>query len=136
MESARTLVTIRPLVLTSLISVPAWLCECIGFWLVLKAMGISDLGLLHASGIYALAAVIGALSMLPGGLGATEITITGLLTAGGAPKAQAVASTLVIRAATLWYAVLVGIIFLGMYRLRGTRAHSQGPRPPDRYRCR
>jgi len=115
MESARALVTIRPLILTSLISVPAWLCECIGFWLVLKATGIADLGPLHASGI-------GALSMLPGGLGATELTITGLLTAGGAPQAQAVAATLIIRAATLWYAVFVGVIFLGMFRLRSARS--------------
>lgn len=118
LESAKSLVEPKPLLLTSAVSIPAWFCECLGFWLILKAAGVTGLGIGQATGIYALAAVIGALSMLPGGLGATEITITGLLTASGVPKAQAVASMLVIRAATLWYAVVVGAIFLAVFRLR------------------
>jgi uncharacterized protein (TIRG00374 family) len=122
LESARSLVAPRPMILTSAISVPAWFCECIGFWLVLRALGIHELGLLPATGIYALGAVVGALSMLPGGLGATELTLTGLLTASGVPQAKAVAATLIIRAATLWYAVIIGAVFLSIFRYRDTRS--------------
>ncbi len=116
-RSARSLVMPKPLLLSSLVSIPAWFCECLGFWLILKASGIDSLDLARATGVYGLAAVVGALSMLPGGLGATEITLTGLLSASGIAKGAAIASTLVVRAATLWYAVLVGAVFLGVFML-------------------
>ena len=115
--SARSLVGPKPLVLSCTMSIPAWFCECVGFWIILRAFGISRLDLAQATGIYALAAVVGALSMLPGGLGATELTLTGLLSAAGVAKGQAVAATLVVRLATLWYAVLIGAIFLALFRV-------------------
>ncbi|MBN1423553.1 flippase-like domain-containing protein [Candidatus Fermentibacteria bacterium] len=112
LKAARALVKPRPLLLTSLLSVPAWFCECVGFWLIVAGLGYGALGLGKLTGIYALAAVIGAVSMLPGGLGATELTVAGLLSASGVPRSEAVAATLVVRAATLWYAVAVGGVFL------------------------
>lgn len=126
--SARALVGPKPLVLASAISIPAWFCECVGFWVILRAFDIPKLDLAQATGIYALAAVVGALSMLPGGLGATELTLTGLLSAAGVAKGQAVAATLVVRLATLWYAVVIGAIFLALFRL--IDRHSANVRVP------
>ena len=54
--------------------------------------------------------------MLPGGLGATDASITGLLVLLALPKSVAVASTLIIRAATLWFAVVVGIVAVMFYQ--------------------
>jgi uncharacterized membrane protein YbhN (UPF0104 family) len=129
LRSARALVRPRSLLLSTAVSIPAWFCECVGFWLILSALGYGALGLLKLTGIYALAAVVGAISMLPGGLGATELTLAGLLCGAGVARSDAVAATLVVRAATLWYAVAVGGVFLvtlrqNMERLRA--APSEG----------
>ena len=47
--------------------------------------------------------------MLPGGLGATEASLTGLLLLLKIPKDISVASTIIIRVATLWFAVILGV---------------------------
>lgn len=67
--------------------------------------------------------------MIPGGLGLTELTVDGLLT----PRlglACATAATLVMRFATLWFAVVIGVAVLAFER-RGTarmrRAGSSAP---------
>jgi uncharacterized membrane protein YbhN (UPF0104 family) len=54
--------------------------------------------------------------MLPGGLGATDAGITGLLIFLGISKSVAVASTMIIRVSTLWFAVIVGIGAIMIYQ--------------------
>jgi uncharacterized protein (TIRG00374 family) len=102
----------------------AWLCECLGFWLTLKAFA-PDPQALAACFIYALGTIVGVAS--PGGLGLTEGSMVGMLQTGaimGANKlgpATATAATLIIRMATLWFAVLVGAVVLLFFqgRFRG-----------------
>jgi uncharacterized protein (TIRG00374 family) len=53
-------------------------------------------------------------SMLPGGLGVAEGSLTGLLVALGTALPEAAAATLLIRAATLWLAVALGAATLGL----------------------
>ena len=50
--------------------------------------------------------------MLPGGIGLTEVSLTGLLLSLTActDKGEAAAATIIVRLCTLWFAVLVGII--------------------------
>ena len=50
--------------------------------------------------------------MLPGGLGVAEGSLTGLLIGLGTAVPQAAAATLLIRAATLWLAVGLGVATL------------------------
>jgi len=101
----------KPLILTTVISVAAWFCECYAFCLVFKGLNISH-SLPHCTFVYAFSTLIGALSMLPGGLGATEGSMTGLLIMLKIPKHSAVAATLIIRVCTLWFAVFVGFLAL------------------------
>jgi uncharacterized protein (TIRG00374 family) len=55
--------------------------------------------------------VIGAVSTLPGGLGAAEASIAGMLTLLLSVSAStAAAATLLIRFATLWFGVTLGLI--------------------------
>ena len=56
--------------------------------------------------------------MLPGGLGVTEGSLTFMLIEKGVPSQFAVASTFIIRAVTLWFAVLVGVISVSLYQKR------------------
>ncbi|MCK7516980.1 MAG: flippase-like domain-containing protein [Ignavibacteriales bacterium] len=59
---------------------------------------------------YSFSTIVGALSMLPGGLGITEGSLTLMLVRKGLSELSAFAATFIVRAVTLWFAVLVGAI--------------------------
>jgi uncharacterized membrane protein YbhN (UPF0104 family) len=102
----------RPLVLATAIACGGWACECVGFALVVHGFPGASIDLGLAMAIYALTTIVGALSFLPGGLGVTEGSMTYLLvhSGGGMPAATAAAATIVIRLATLWLGVGIGLI--------------------------
>jgi len=62
--------------------------------------------------VVALASLAGALSMLPGGAGAAEATIMGLLLLYGYPRPVAGAVTIITRVSTLWLGVALGAVAL------------------------
>lgn len=97
-----------PTLIATVLSLLAWSSEALAFYLVLRLLGL-DPGLWYAMAVYALAMLAGAISFLPGGLGGTEAVMVALLTLRGAPEPLAVAATIVIRMATLWFAVALGI---------------------------
>jgi uncharacterized protein (TIRG00374 family) len=66
--------------------------------------------------VFSLSIIVGAISMLPGGLGVTEGSLSLILINGGLSKNNAVASTILIRIATLWFAVILGAIVLFVLR--------------------
>jgi len=71
---------------------------------------------------YATATLAGALVPVPGGLGVTEAVIhEQLVHVAGTPEGVATACMLLIRLATLWWAVLVGFVALAGLRLRFPR---------------
>jgi glycosyltransferase 2 family protein len=91
----------------------SWLGEGIGFYLILIGLGVpggwQTLG--KAVFILAFATAVGGLSTLPGGLGAAEATIGGMLAlVMSLPASVAAAATLLIRFATLWFGVTLGLI--------------------------
>lgn len=90
----------------------SWLGEGIGFYFILRGLGLPASTHLLATAIFVLAfsTIVGAASTLPGGLGAAEASIAGMLTlAAGIEPATASAATLLIRLATLWFSVLIGL---------------------------
>jgi uncharacterized protein (TIRG00374 family) len=107
-----------PLALATLIAMPAWGCECVGFALICDAFPGAHVDLPLAMVIYAGTTIAGALSFLPGGLGVTEGVMTLALVRWKLDRATAVAATLLTRLATLWFAVLLGIGFLTLARRR------------------
>ncbi len=112
--SAELLLPKRLLAMT-LLSLLAWLFECLGFYIILINFKV-QISLFGASFIYAFSTIIGAVTMAPAGIGFTEGSLTFLLIENGATKDAAVASTLLVRLVTLWFAVVVGIISLVFYR--------------------
>jgi uncharacterized protein (TIRG00374 family) len=110
---------LRPslLVPATLLGAAAWFAECLGFALVLHGLDIHE-PVARSTFIYAFSTLVGALLLLPGGLGGTEGSMVALLVADGALKPLAVAATFVTRVATLWFAVLAGaLVLLGDRRL-------------------
>lgn len=101
----------------TVLSVTAWLAEAYALFLILKLLGL-DISLIESTFIYSVAMLAGALSFLPGGLGSSEAVMVSLLVLSGADSANAVVATVLIRLATLWFAVVLGIAFAGRCRAR------------------
>ncbi len=107
-----------PLTWSTALAVVAWLAECIGFALIVSAFPGTHVPLGLATLIYAATTIAGALSFLPGGLLVTEATMTLFLVEAsrGVDQATAVAATILTRLATLWFAVLLGLVALALLR--------------------
>jgi uncharacterized protein (TIRG00374 family) len=101
------------------LSILAWWAECVGLWLICRGLGSAP-GIGDATWIYSASTLLGNLTFLPGGLGGTELALKTLLEGAGVIAAVALPATLLIRAATLWFAVFLGltVTMLGRRRLR------------------
>ena len=123
----QTLMGARVLVSTLLLSIVAWGLEAVGTWLILGGFAGVTASLGEATFIYAFSTVAGALTMLPGGLIATESSMIALLelTTGLVPSGEiASAATLLVRFATLWFGVALGALALwGYYKVAPAQPH-------------
>jgi uncharacterized protein (TIRG00374 family) len=99
--------------LAVLLGAVSWMGEGIGFYYILLGLGAPPSIQLLASAIFILSfsTAIGAASALPGGLGAAEISIAAMmaLVLWESP-ATATSATLLIRLATLWFGVGLGLL--------------------------
>lgn len=118
---ARQLLTGRNLVEGTIFGAIAWAAECTAFYLIVRGCSI-DIGILEAVFIYAFSSVIGAVSMLPGGMGTTEATMVGLLVLIDVPASTASFAVIITRVCTLWFAVIVGMISMLSYTSRSAEA--------------
>lgn len=133
-DSAAQLLSLRNLLLAIGIGFVSWSGECIAFFLVLVGLGLEPTWLLlvQASFILAASTLIGSVSMLPGGLGVADVSVTGMLLLLVASPLMtqdaAVAATLLIRFCTLWFGVSIGVVSLMAFqrRLAGLPAPGAG----------
>lgn len=120
-QSTYLILKLVPLSVATFWSVCAWMCECFGFWIVLNALNVPP-QLLAASFIYAFGTIVGVVS--PGGLGVMDVSMVGMLQLPAfmgenvADDGIAAAGTMIIRIATLWFAVFVGIVVLLIFQKR------------------
>lgn len=102
-----------PTLLAVSLGTVSWLGEGFGFYYILQGLGFPASTRLLAMAVFVLAfsTVVGAASALPGGLGAAEASIVGLLAISlEMEPAMAATATLLIRLATLWFGVALGLI--------------------------
>ena len=117
MVGLRSLTTPRRLVWPTVLSVGAWSLEGIGLWVILGGFGVRP-PLPLTGFFYATATLAGALIPVPGGLGVTEKLLEEQMArVGQVEPAIATAAMLLVRFATLWFAVAVGFAALGLLRL-------------------
>jgi len=124
-EAARALLETRLLLGMTALSAVSWFFECLAAYVCVRGLRL-DLSLVDTVVVFSLGSLAGALSFLPGGLGVAEGSMTGLIQVlGDVPKAAAVAATVLIRLATLWFAVALGLVGLAVeewqYRLQRRR---------------
>jgi uncharacterized protein (TIRG00374 family) len=117
-DSLATLVKPANLIVPTLLSIGAWALECTALWVILRGFGQdTDYGL--ATFFYATSTLAGALVPVPGGLGVTETSLQGQLQElGHVAATTATASMILVRFATLWFAVLVGFMSLSALKRR------------------
>lgn len=90
----------------------SWLGEGIGFYYILRGLGVAPTPELLPTAVFILAfsTAVGAASAMPGGLGAVDGTIAVMLPLIlHVSPALAASATLLIRLATLWFGVALGL---------------------------
>ena len=108
-EAFQQVLSPKPLVLAVALSLLAWLAEGTAMWLVLQGLDTS-VSYGEAVSIYAAATLLGALTLLPGGLVGTEGGMIALLLQADLSNTEATTATFIIRICTLWFAVGIGIL--------------------------
>lgn len=112
LASCRFWLTPLDLAVSLICGLTAWTLTSYGFMLLLTDLGVS-VQPLQAFTIYPMAMLVGAASMLPGGVGSTELSIVLLLGVYGVTASIATIAAVGIRFATIWFAVLTGFLCLG-----------------------
>ncbi|WP_428383341.1 UbiA family prenyltransferase [Nevskia ramosa] len=104
-----------------LLGLVAWGVEGLALYWICQSLALS-IALPAAVGVYGMAVLAGGLAFfMPGGLGGMEVAMPALLVAEGAPLATAVIAMLLCRLATLWFAVLLGLIAAAWLETRHRR---------------
>ena len=99
----------------SLLAVVAWFLECLSIFFVIQGFGQS-ISLVLSVFLYSFASIVGAVSLIPGGLGVAEATLSGLLVIFGFSSSIAVGAALIIRLGTLWYGAILGFLIYTIFK--------------------
>ena len=124
-EASELLLRPRLLVAAIGLGVVSWAGECLAFFLILVGLRLDPSWhlLLVATFVLAVSTLVGAVSMLPGGLGVADASVAGMLLLlvpdDAMMRGTAVVATLLIRFATLWFAVILGAVAVAILQ-RGT----------------
>ena len=111
-----------PLLAATSISIASWALESVALYVVVLGFEGASIGWDASLFSYSASTIAGALAMMPGGLGVTEAGMTGLIDSlGDVDTAAATAATMLVRLATLWWAVLLGAIALAWLRRSAPR---------------
>jgi uncharacterized protein (TIRG00374 family) len=124
-ESLQTMLRPGALFCGTLLALCAWGLECCALLAIVDGFPGLRLSWDAAAFAYSASTIVGALVMLPGGLGVTEAGMTGLLQSLGGPhmtREVATAATILTRLATLWFAVAIGMVALALFRARQRRS--------------
>ncbi len=118
-ESTYELLRPKNFLLGLAVGLLAWTAEGLAFYLVLVGLGQPESFQLALLAVFTLSvgAMIGGISSLPGGLGATEASMAGILqTVVGLSEQMAATATLMIRFFTLWSGVGLGVLIVLIWR--------------------
>lgn len=116
--SLATMLAPKNLIVPTLLSACAWMLECLALWVILGGFGETTPVPL-AMFFYATSTLAGAIVPVPGGLGVTESALMGqMVELGHVAQDNATAAMILVRFATLWFAVVVGFVALSLLKRR------------------
>jgi uncharacterized protein (TIRG00374 family) len=125
-ESLRELVTPVTLLWGTVLSVVSWGMQGLALAAIANDFAGVSLSVPAAMIAYAAPLLAGTLAMIPGGLGLTEASMTGVIVKfGGAGATVAIGASIAvtIRLITFWFAIALGFCALGIWRVR-RRSHA------------
>jgi uncharacterized membrane protein YbhN (UPF0104 family) len=105
----------------------AWGLTAASFVWLLGQMGVA-VPPLAAFAAYPLAMLAGAASMLPGGVGSTELAIVALLARQGVAIETAALAAVAVRVSTLWFSILCGLASIALLEAGAARSGDSGVR--------
>lgn len=110
--------TRRPVVAIELtaLTIACWFVSALLWQVTMSAVGV-DVPFAAAMAIVGIATFAGVASTIPGGLGVSEVTVSGLLIVLGFGPEQALSAALILRFISLWIVVL-GLVHWGVLRSR------------------
>ena len=105
------LLSFKVMFISTILGTSSWILEGVSFFLILKSFN-AKINFNESAFIHLSSGLIGALSLLPGGIGSSELSSISLLTIFGIPFSTASSATIIIRIMTLWYATFCGLLCL------------------------
>lgn len=105
------LISFKVILISTFLGTFSWILEGISFFLILKSFN-TEINFSESAFIHLSSGLIGAISLLPGGIGSAELSSISLLTLLGVSFSTASSATLIIRLMTLWYATFSGLLCL------------------------
>ena len=107
------LLTVRNLTVTTLMAAFSWAFECVALWYILHGVGAVSITLPQSAFMFCMATILGGFFFfLPGGLGAFETGMLGMLRLLGVEEFKAVPAIVIIRFSTLFFGVALGFLFI------------------------
>lgn len=113
LAGCRIWLTPQDIAVASVLGLLAWSLTAAAFAWLLVVLGI-HVPWHAAMALYPTAMLAGAASMLPAGIGSTEVTLVLLLAAHGVTAGLATVAAVAIRLASLWFSVVCGFVSLGL----------------------
>ena len=127
LDGFRRLMSPAMLTIAVILGALAWAAEGLALWIIVVGIG-EWVSPLIAIPISAAAALVGAVTALPGGLVGFEGSMVALLRQAGLGAPEAALATLLTRLATLWFAVLIGLLaWLWISRSGGVERQPDAP---------
>jgi len=109
--TGRELMSPRIFLVGLVVSSASWSMESLSLYLMMRGFELPG-SLLQANFVYCFSQILGALSMLPGGIGGAEAGMIGLFSFMGISYSEGLPVVILIRICTLWAAVIVGVGFM------------------------
>ena len=115
---------VKSFTICTLLSIAYWSIISAGVYYILAGFGIDMIDYLKILSIYTSSAFLGAITFIPGGIGVTEGSLTGLLSMQGVDISVALVLSVMIRLFAFWYPVCVGFISLNFSGVLSFRNNS------------
>ena len=103
-------------IIAILLSARQWLVVSTAVYFILLAYDITNISILEVIPLYLSSIVLGAVSLLPGGLGIAEGSLAGFLNLFVDDISITLSISIIIRIFALWIGIIVGFVFLRFVR--------------------
>jgi len=113
-EYTRSFSSLKNLLIVLFLTAGSWIFECVRLYVVFIAFNV-EISFVAIIIIFLLANIIGIISVLPGGIGSIELSLTGLFMLFGISSTLGGSIAMVDRLASFWVVSALGIIFSAYY---------------------